>query len=63
MTTCLKVIKLALARSAAEDAPARAKQGEIIREHLDSCPGCASFVERLNASGPGETAGRAGDGT
>ena len=45
MGSCLMVLKLAMARLAEDDEHARAEKGEIMREHLDSCPSCASFVE------------------
>ena len=50
METCLMVLKLAMARLAGDDEQARAEKGEIMREHLNSCPSCTSFVEGLGIS-------------
>ena len=53
METCLMVLKLAMARLAEQDEQSRAEKGEIMREHLSSCPSCTSFVGRLGVSDPG----------
>ena len=53
METCLMVLKLAMARLAGDDEQARAEKGEIMREHLNSCPSCTSFVEGLGIADPG----------
>ena len=58
MENCLMVLKLAVARLAVEDEQTRAQRGEIMREHLSSCPSCTSFVERLGVAELGETAGQ-----
>ena len=50
METCLMILKLAMARLAEEDERSRAEKGEIMREHLNSCPSCTSFVEGLGIS-------------
>ena len=53
METCLMVLKLAMARLAGDDEQARAEKGKIMREHLNSCPSCTSFVEGLGIADPG----------
>ena len=53
METCLMVLKLAMARLAGDDEQARAENGEIMREHLNSCPSCTSFVEGLGIADSG----------
>ena len=53
METCLMVLKLAMARLAGDDEQARAEKGEIMREHLNSCPSCNSFVEGLGIADSG----------
>ena len=53
METCLMVLKLAMARLAADDEQARGEKGAIMREHLNSCPSCNSFVEGLGIAHPG----------
>ena len=50
METCLMILKLAMARLAVQDEQSRTEKGEIMREHLDSCPSCTSFVEGLGVS-------------
>ena len=56
METCLMILKLALARLAGDDEQARAEKGGIMREHLNSCPSCNSFVEGLGIADPGRAA-------
>ena len=56
METCLMVLKLAMARLAGDDEQARAEKGEIMREHLNSCPSCTSFVEGLEIADSGRAA-------
>ena len=58
MENCLMVLKLAVARLAVEDEQSRAEKGEIMREHLASCPSCTSFVKGLGVSELGEAAGQ-----
>ena len=53
METCLMIVKLAMARLAGDDEQARAEKGEIMREHLNSCPSCNSFVEGLGIADSG----------
>ena len=53
METCLIILKLAMARLAGDDEQARAEKGEIMREHLNSCPSCNSFVEGLGIADSG----------
>ena len=55
METCLMILKLALARLAGDDEQARAEKGEIMREHLNSCSSCNSFVKGLGIAGSGGT--------
>ena len=50
METCLMVLKLAMARLAEQDGQSRAEKGEVMREHLSSCPSCTSFMEGLGVS-------------
>ena len=50
MEACLIILKLAMARLGEEDEKSRAEKGENMREHLNSCPSCTSFVEGLGVS-------------
>ena len=50
METCLMILKLGMARLAVQDEQSRMEKGGIMREHLDSCPSCTSFVEGLGVS-------------
>ena len=50
MEACLMVLKLAMARLGEGDEKSRAEKGENMREHLNSCPSCTSFVEGLGVS-------------
>ena len=47
MEACLIIVKLAMARLAEDDEQVREEKETIMREHLDSCPSCTSFIENL----------------
>ena len=58
METCLMILKLGMARLAVQDEQSRMEKGGIMREHLDSCPSCTSFVEGLGVSDLGGAIGQ-----
>ena len=57
MESCLMVLKMAMSRLAAGDVQSRAEKEQTMREHLISCPSCASFVKALGISAPEDPIG------
>ena len=47
METCLKILKLAIARQTAHDDQSQKQSEHYLQEHLDTCLSCKGFLERL----------------
>ena len=49
MQSCLKIVKLALSGlSELNDQEIELNRKEIMKEHIENCQSCSSFLEKLN---------------